>query len=656
MLNAQTLLNAHDKVTDRLTRKKEEQTVNQLVRGVFAGVTFDNGINHTVDSDAKKEKRNPFSTEGILTKPRKKKNAVLHTIPMRKVKLTTPNKKTIKNMPQTKRSKSDQPKTRSTLNAPVNEDNYENNWDTNLLDSVSENVAKWIVHEKFEPKDEEDYAQRAKLMALVNRKFGTVTPHEHVELIPEDISETDIEEFHQNCLEMGIDLHRLDRVAERKPIPEEDRITLWQFVRNHCKRTSVMFKTEVKRKVLNRTCFTAALKKNKNPFDLFKLKVDDKYHFVTSNDFEQKLINDGKSVKYDRAQDVLTIPTTDEKFKVTWQNVYPTSVNLSNGTHKGMIKWDAKPEQIKMSKLNLAKSKLAKKTSDQHLDKDKDIEGPIIYVACKDWQSEWSIAQNWKQLTFHQIRFKLKSIQASEREDAIFSLCLAVIESRMEQGIEEEKSVILPEGLTEQVIEMLDDETVRIRIIAAIIINTLPLEGYKESIDKLLTESMEGPVEFPDKVLISIMATLYGLNVNHRTCESLLRKYFIEPSSYLLQLMQTLSANGNLMHAVTAEYLNSCIWEERSAATSLLGQLDQSRLSAVMMRKIIDLAWVDKNQNVRKSAILAITRSMKNEKVVELCHSKMITDLQSDDTIVRGLDMIMQFNFISDQLRVFITL
>ena len=146
------------------------------------------------------------------------------------------------------------------------------------------------------------------------------------------------------------------------------------------------------------------------------------------------------------------------------------------------------------------------------------------------------------------------------------------------------------------------------------------------------------------------MSTLYDLDVNHRTCECLIRKYFIEPSRYILQLMKTVSNRSNLMHAVTSEYLNSRIWEERSGAATILGQLDQSHLTGVMIKKIVDLAWHDKNANVKKSAAAAIMRSIENEKVVELCHTKMIQDLENDDTILRGLDMILQFNFISDQI------
>ena len=493
----------------------------------------------------------------------------------------------------------------------------------------------------------------------MNQKFGNVAPHEHVELIPEDISESDIREFHENCLEMGIDLHRLDRVTQSVPIPDEERETLASFVRRHGgKSQSKLFdlKEKVKRKVINRTCFTAVLRKHKQSgqvgtFDLMKTHTDQaaKYHFVTDNNYERKLINEGESVKYDRNQNILTIPTTDEKFKVTWQNIYPNVINLKSGTHRGMIKWDRRPEQVKATKPSLQTSSLVKKTSEHNVEKDKEVEGPIIYLACRDWQNEWSIAQNWKQMTFHQIRFKLSSIQATDREEALFSLAMGVIEARMAQKTTDDQ-VQLPDGFEELVVGMLEDQVVRIRIIAAIIINSLPLAGYEEMVAQLLKSSLESSTEFPDRVLISIMSTLYDLDINHRICECLVRKYFIEPSRYILNLMKAVSNRSNLMHAVTSEYLNSRIWEERSGAATILGQLDQKHLTGVMIKKIVDLAWHDKNANVKKSSSAAIMRSIENEKVVELCHTKMLQDLENDDTILRGLDMVLQFNFISDQI------
>ena len=298
----------------------------------------------------------------------------------------------------------------------------------------------------------------------MNKKFGNVAPHEHVELIPEDISESDIREFHENCLEMGIDLHRLDRVTQPVPVPNVERETLGSFVRRHGGSQSKLFdlKEKVKRKVINRTCFSAVLRKQKTGkthFDLMKTKTDQstKYHFVTDNDYERKLINEGESVKYDRNQNILTIPTTDEKFKVTWQNIYPNVINLKSGTHRGMIKWERRPEQVKASKPNLKTSNLVKKASEHNVEKDKEVEGPIIYLACRDWQNEWSIAQNWKQMTFHQIRFKLSSIQSSEREEAIFSLAMGVIEARMSQATDD-GSVQLPDGLEKLVVDMLEDQ------------------------------------------------------------------------------------------------------------------------------------------------------------------------------------------------------
>ena len=112
---------------------------------------------------------------------------------------------------------------------------YENNWDLHLIDKMSCNVAQWIVHEKLkEPRDEEDIIQKKKLTQLVNRKYGTIES-ENVELIPENISETDIREFHENCKEIGIDLDRLERAPKPEVIPEYDKVTLGQFVNNNDK-------------------------------------------------------------------------------------------------------------------------------------------------------------------------------------------------------------------------------------------------------------------------------------------------------------------------------------------------------------------------------------------------------------------------------------
>ena len=60
---------------------------------------------------------------------------------------------------------------------------------------------------------------------------------------------------------------------------------------------------------------------------------------------------------------------------------------------------------------------------------------------------------------------------------------------------------------------------------------------------------------------------------------SLLRKYFIEPVDYLLELMKCISDRGtDLMHSVAAEYLNSGTCEERSGACTIIGQLNQAKL------------------------------------------------------------------------------
>ena len=62
------------------------------------------------------------------------------------------------------------------------------------------------------------------------------------------------------------------------------------------------------------------------------------------------------------------------------------------------------------------------------------VEGPVIAVACRDWQNEWGIAQNWQKLDFRNIKLKLNSIQNKDREEAVFSLTLAVIKARTVNG------------------------------------------------------------------------------------------------------------------------------------------------------------------------------------------------------------------------------
>ena len=108
--------------------------------------------------------------------------------------------------------------------------------------------------------------QRQKLSKLVTEKYGPTNQNENVELIPEDISgwysnadlwlaepaskiaslaevctnqktfsETDIREFHEQCLEIGIDLDRLERVPAPEIIPDGDRLTLNDFVKKYDK-------------------------------------------------------------------------------------------------------------------------------------------------------------------------------------------------------------------------------------------------------------------------------------------------------------------------------------------------------------------------------------------------------------------------------------
>ena len=70
-----------------------------------------------------------------------------------------------------------------------------------------------------------------------------------------------------------------------------------------------------------------------------------------------------------------------------------------------------------------------------------------------------------------------------------------------------------------------------------------------------------------------------GLTQSNDPLCSLLRKYFIEPVDYLLELMKCISDRGtDLMHSVAAEYLNSGTCEERSGACTIIGQLNQAKL------------------------------------------------------------------------------
>ena len=68
------------------------------------------------------------------------------------------------------------------------------------------------------------------------------------------------------------------------------------------------------------------------------------------------------------------------------------------------------------------------------------------------------------------------------------------------------------------------------------------------------------------------------------------------------------------------------------------------------MEKIIWLGWFDQNTNVRRSAIGALGRILENEKAMSLCHAQLIQDLSNDETIIRGLDMIVKLDFITDRL------
>ena len=72
---------------------------------------------------------------------------------------------------------------------------------------------------------------------------------------------------------------------------------------------------------------------------------------------------------------------------------------------------------------------------------------PVIQIACKDWQNEWGIAQNWRNMKFRDVRLKLNSIQSSEREEALFSLAFGVIHARRARGMDIESPLELPEGI-----------------------------------------------------------------------------------------------------------------------------------------------------------------------------------------------------------------
>ena len=83
-----------------------------------------------------------------------------------------------------------------------------------------------------------------------------------------------------------------------------------------------------------------------------------------------------------------------------------------------------------------------------------------------------------------------------------------------------------------------------------------------------------------DKIRMkTIFSVLFELPVDNLVCESLLRKYFIDPVDYLLDLMKCISDRGtDLMHSVAAEYLNAGTCQERAGACTIIGQLHQAKV------------------------------------------------------------------------------
>ena len=204
-------------------------------------------------------------------------------------------------------------------------------------------------------------------------------------------------------------------------------------------------------------------------------------------------------------------------------------------------------------------------------------------------------------------------------------------------------------------IKIIKEESIlRIKIIGSIVIKTIPLSIQELEIKEILSTAIyDEDIGFPDRVLVSIMSVLYGLESNHIICESLLKKYLIEPHKYLLVLMKSISFQDgfDLMHSVTAEYLNSGTCEERTGACTVIGQLDPAKLTGPILEKLIWLAWFDQNKKVQSAAIGGIGRIIENnEKAMSLCHSQIIQDLSNDQTIIRGLEMIVKLDFVTDRI------
>ena len=159
------------------------------------------------------------------------------------------------------------------------------------------------------------------------------------------------------------------------------------------------------------------------------------------------------STKVTSALDKRIITIANDKYNLKWQEVYPGPLSLERGIHRGLLRWDGKPEVINFN--SRSKSKLEKngvrstnmKSKSSNADLTDDPTTPVIQIACKDWQNEWGIAQNWRNMKFRDVRLKLNSIQSSEREEALFSLALGVICARRARGMDIESPLELPEGI-----------------------------------------------------------------------------------------------------------------------------------------------------------------------------------------------------------------
>ena len=54
------------------------------------------------------------------------------------------------------------------------------------------------------------------------------------------------------------------------------------------------------------------------------IELNEKYHFVSDNDFEMKMIS-GEKVRFDQnvpEKNIVTLPNRNERFKLEWQQVH----------------------------------------------------------------------------------------------------------------------------------------------------------------------------------------------------------------------------------------------------------------------------------------------------------------------------------------------